>query len=83
VHNVNYTPGVVRTDEAPRDEEPEMRTTKAKAILVERERVVKEIRRAKDERARGERIRELAGLNRMLVLVGWMPEDVRTVVAAN
>jgi hypothetical protein len=60
-----------------------MRTTKAKAILVERERVVKEIRRAKDERARGERIRELAGLNRMLVLVGWMPEDVRTVVAAN
>jgi hypothetical protein len=56
---------------------------KAKAILVERERVVEEIRRAKGERDRGERIRELAGLNRALVLVGWMPEDVRAVVAAN
>jgi predicted urease superfamily metal-dependent hydrolase len=50
---------------------------------VERERVVEEIRRAMDERARGERIGELAGLNRALVLVGWMPEDVRAVVAAN
>jgi hypothetical protein len=56
---------------------------KAKAILVERERVVEEIRRAKGERGRGERIKELAGLNRALVLVGWMPEECRAVVAAN